>query len=241
MPLDIWFPLAIQYVDGAIDGPARTDAVDALRRRTSGGHDGPTAWTGDVNGDDQLHNDPAFDAVTAAVTGAAAEYLGELGYDLDLVELYAQRSWAVICRPGQYVAAHRHANAHLSAVVYLCAPPDSGALRFTNTAQPNALSPGSGGAGSLRTLNPLNYASALYQPVDGRIVLFPAQQLHDVLVNESALERISLSYDLMVSSRGDRPGGVHEFLMPPPTRWRRLDHRRARQLARARREPSDAR
>lgn len=196
MPLDVWFPLAIHYADDAVDTHSLAIAVDAVLGRAPDRLGQSAAWTGDIHGDDQLHLDPQFETVTSAVARAAADYLVALGYQLDEMEMYAQRSWAVVSQPGQHVSPHCHANAHLSAVVYLQAPAGSGALRFSNTAQPNALSAGAGSAGSLRTLNALNYASSLYEPVDGRVVVFPAHQRHEVMVNESDADRLSLSYDL---------------------------------------------
>ncbi len=111
-----------------------------------------------------------------------------------------------------------------SAVYFLAAAPNSGVLRFANSSRPNELSPGagSGTTGAYREWNPLNFGGSEYAPVEGRLVLFPAKQRHEVLANESDADRLSISFDLVVSTRAGRPGGVHEFLMPPPERWRRL-------------------
>jgi hypothetical protein len=42
---------------------------------------------------------------------------------------------------------------------------------------------------------------------------------HDVEPNESEHDRISLSFDIVLTSRPERGPGLHEFLMPPPTQW----------------------
>ena len=44
---------------------------------------------------------------------------------------------------------------------------------------------------------------------------------HDVEPNETKLDRISLSFDIVLTSRPERGPGLHEFLMPPPMQWLR--------------------
>src|SRR5262249_27355357 len=84
-----------------------------------------------------------------------------------------------------------------------------------------------GGIGSNNTngygqSNPFNYSSAEYPPLPGRIVIFPAQQTHSVDPHETNEERVSVSYDLVITSRGTADEGHHEFLMPAPSVWKRV-------------------
>ena len=230
MAIDLWFPLAIYYADlpegsahkEAITGRIRAALETPIQKRTTA----PYAWTGDVHGVDQFHAAAALGWLTGQVGLHAREYLQALGHDLSKIELYIQRSWPVVSRPGQQVARHAHHTAHLSAVYYVSVPAgNSGATRFYNEARQNELSAGVGSAmtGGYAQYNALNLQSAAYQPVEGRLLLFPARQPHDVGINETGEERLSISYDLVLASRAGAAEGGYEFLMPPPAQWQRLD------------------
>lgn len=225
MTVDLWFPLAVYYDDLAAAAAHRDACVAAVYEAYERSPErGDAAWTGDVHGEDWIHEDPRFGWLTSAVAEHAWIYLAGLGHDLDELELYVQRCWPVVSAPGQWVAGHAHHTAHLSAVYYLSAAPDSGALRFANASRPNELSPGAGAGatGAYREWNALNFGASDYAPIEGRLVLFPSKQRHEVLRNESAVDRVSISFDLVISTRSGRPGGRHEFLTPPPDRWRRM-------------------
>jgi uncharacterized protein (TIGR02466 family) len=143
MPVDLWFPLALYYED-LPDAELYRDEYHRYITTALGapGTSDRFAWTGDVHGYDRIHQDPRFSWLTDAVGVHAWRYLELLGYDLDEIELHVQRAWPIISQPGQAAARHSHHNAHLSAVYYLVATPDSGKLRFANAARQNELSPG---------------------------------------------------------------------------------------------------
>src|SRR5665213_3611 len=230
MALDAWFPLAIYYEDLA-DGAEHNPALAArIRDLYSASGEQRTAaaasWTGDVHNVDRLHLDPAFDWLTDQVGYHALQYLKTLGHDLNKTDIYIQRAWPVVAHRGQRVARHAHHTAHMSAVYYVAAPKgdDGGPIRFINDAKPNELSAGIGSSmtGGYSEPNALNYGSAVYQPIAGRLLLFPAKQTHEVEANQTDEERISISYDLVITSRETPDEGHHEFLMPPPTLWKRI-------------------
>jgi uncharacterized protein (TIGR02466 family) len=230
MGLDVWFPLAIYYedlADSAEYNPALVARIQQRMRNAGTPRTGATAsWTGDVHNVDRLHLDPAFDWLTEQVGQCALRYLKALGHDLAIMDVHIQRSWPVVAGRGQRVARHAHHTAHLSAVYYVSTPKDgdAGQIRFMNDHMQNELS---GGLGSDMTKgyaqhNAFNYGSALYQPIPGRLLLFPAKQTHSVEPNETDEVRVSVSYDLVITSRGTDEEGHHEFLMPPPAVWRRI-------------------
>lgn len=221
MGVDLWFPLAIHHEDLSLsDGALGLLADQILRMRGQEAAAG-AAWTGDVDGVDALHFDPSFDELTEAVTSGVWTYLTHLGHLTTELDLMVQRSWPVVSAPGETVAPHVHPTAHLSAVVHLTAPASGGELKFLNTAYPNELATGAGG-GSAADAGPLTFGGAVYDPVPGRLLVFPAKQRHQVLPHGGTEGRVSVAYDLVVCARADRPGGLHEFIMPPPERWRRL-------------------
>jgi uncharacterized protein (TIGR02466 family) len=235
MPIDAWFPLVVYFVDleeSATQKEPLIRRIDELQQgagaqRTSSN----SAWTGDIHNVERIHSDPAFDWLTGQVGYHALEYLKTTGHDLDKIDVYIQRSWPVLAGKSQRVARHAHHNAHLSAVYYVSAPPkeQGGALRFFNEARPNEVCAGigSGMTGAYREYNFTNYGSAEYAAVEGRLLIFPAKQSHDVEAHESDQPRVSLSYDLVLTSREEASPGLYEFLMPPPSAWKRVARRTA--------------
>lgn len=233
MGLDVWFPLAIYSEDLAESASHNPDLLAKIRARFAAvgtiRTSDTSSWTGDVHDVDRLHLDPDFDWLTGEVERHALIYLKLLGHDLAKMDVHIQRSWPVIARRGQRVARHAHHTAHLSVVYYVAAAPDTtdaGQIRFINDARMNELAPGIGSdmTRGYSEMNALNFGSALYQPVPGRILVFPAKQTHAVEPNLTDVERVSVSYDLVLTAR-DAPGeGHHEFLMPSPSIWRRIGH-----------------
>ncbi len=229
MAIDVWFPLAIYYVD-LPEGAAHKDALvqrirkfmeAAVEKRTSA----QAAWTGDVHGVDRIHSDVACAWLTDQVGRHAKEYLRALGHDLSKTDLYIQRSWPVVSQKGQFVSRHAHYTSHVSAVYYVSVPEGNcGQTRFYNDSRQNEVSMGIGSnmTSGYSNYNPLNFQSAVYSPVEGRLLLFPAKQTHDVGANETEEDRISISYDLVLASCVDATEGGYEFMMPPPNLWQKV-------------------
>jgi len=240
MAIDVWFPLAIYYedlADSALHNPALLARIEELRRASGERRTAETAsWTGDVHNVDRLHLDPAFDWLTEQIGYRALDYLKLLGHDLTKTDIYIQRSWPVVAHRGQHVSRHAHHTAHLSAVYYVAAADDAAAghIRFLNDYKPNELSAGIGSnmTGGYSESNTLNYGSAIYRPIAGRLLLFPAKQTHEVESNQTDQARISISFDLVITSRGTVEDGRHEFLMPPPSVWKRIGRSEPEMVAR---------
>ncbi len=244
MPTDAWFPLIVYYddlADSALHKASLLARINELHVQ-SGAQRTPenSAWTGDIHNVECVHCDPAFEWITRGVGHHAWEYLRALGHDLDLIDLQIQRAWPVVSNKSQIVSRHAHHSAHLSAVYYVQVPTDGegGELRFHNEFRPNELSGGLAGdmtKGYIQS-NFANFQSAIYKPIEGRLLIFPAKQVHSVDPHTSEQTRISMSFDLVLTSRSDRNPGEHEFLMPPPSQWRPV----ARKMQAAGSESPDA-
>jgi uncharacterized protein (TIGR02466 family) len=230
MPIDQWFPLVVYYADledSTAHRQPMAERIDELYRGSGPRRAGDaTAWTGDIHNVERIHADPAFAWITGQVGRHAHIYLRTLGVDMEKIDVFVQRSWPVLSAKDQPVGRHAHHNAHFSAVYYISAPAagSGGQLRFHNEAKPNELSGGfTGGMTSgYKDDNVSNYPSAYYEPIEGRLMLFPAKQVHSVDAHHSENLRVSLSFDLVIASREDRSPGLYEFLMPPPSHWLRL-------------------
>lgn len=230
MGLDVWFPLVIYFqevTDNAVYNPSLHSRIRELMNAFPARQVSPMdTWTGDVHNVDRLHWDPAFAWLTNQVGLHALQYLKTLGHDLAKTDVYIQRSWPTVSKRDQRIARHAHPTAHLSAVYYVAVPEagDAGQLRFWNDARPNELSMGIGSdmTQGYAQSHALNYMSASYQPIAGRLFLFPAKQTHSVDPNQTDEERVSVAYDLVITQRDHPEGGHDEFLMPAPTAWKRV-------------------
>ncbi len=225
MPIDTWFPLAIYREDLAeaeAHKPALIAAILELEAEGFEARNFPEmAWTGDIHGVSQIHRDPRFRWVVEQIETHTLRYLEALNIDLTKIDLFIQRAWPIVSRPEQSVGAHSHHTAHISAVYYVSVPnsgsDEAGSLIFIDDARPNDITPGLGSQNTeiLTAVNKLNEDQAIYVPTEGRLIIFPAKQRHGVMENETEGDRLSLSFDIVLTARSDG----YEFLMPGPGMW----------------------
>ncbi|MBO1350247.1 MAG: hypothetical protein EBE86_024020 [Hormoscilla sp. GUM202] len=235
MPIETWFPLAIYYTDLPDAAAHRDSLLGAVLALEEAAHERriteETAWTGDVHGVERIHDDPNFAWIVEQLEIKTTIYLKALGVDLNKIDLYIQRSWPIISRPTQRILDHRHLNAHLSAVYYIAVPQtgDSGSLVFFNDTKMNEVAPGlwADYSSGLAESNTLNFETVTYAPVEGRLVMFPAKQRHGVEANQTEELRVSLSFDIILTSAETSDAGLYEFLSPPPKQWKKLKHKQA--------------
>ncbi len=231
MPIETWFPLAIYYEDLA-DAPQHQQnlatAVLELEQTGAERRNYPEmAWTGDLHGVERIHTLPSFSWIVGQVEQHTAIYLQQLGVDLSQVDLYIQRAWPIVSRTEQEVGSHCHNTAHISAVYYIKVPTsdtyDPGRLIFFNDARVNEVSPGLGSENTdiVAEDNLFNQMHTAYEPVAGRLILFPAKQRHAVTMNETDELRLSLSFDIVLTATGTA-AGAYEFLTPPPSQWQKF-------------------
>ena len=232
MPIDTWFPLAVYSEDlpgAAQQQQSMLNAILELEQSANEPRNFPEmAWTGDLHGVQHIHSDARFAWIVSQVEAHTVIYLDALGLDLSQVELYIQRAWPAISRHQQEVGFHCHHTAHVSAVYYVAVPESgtdrAGCLTFLDDAHRNEVSPGLGGENTdiIATWNELNQEQALYLPVEGRLILFPAKQRHGVTMNHTEGLRVSLSFDIVLTATAGAAAGSYEFLTPPPSQWQRF-------------------
>ena len=230
MPVDTWFPLAVYYEDLPDASAHRADLMAAAIQLEQDGYERRAfpemAWTGDLHGAQQIHNDSRFSWIVEQVERHTYLYLKALGLDLEQLQLYIQRAWPVISRHQQEVGSHCHNTAHISAVYYVAVPSsgsdEAGSLVFLDDARLSEVCPGLGSDNTdiIAEWNYLNQDQAMYLPTEGRLILFPAKQRHGVTVNHTEGLRISLSFDIVLTARSGSAAGSYEFLTPPPGQWR---------------------
>jgi len=109
-------------------------------------------------------------------------------------------SWLVQSKPNQQSMRHIHGNSIFSGVLYISVPPNSGNLVFdlnvnddrniTSIMEPQ-----------IRTQNQYNTRVYHLQPQNNMLVLFPANLSHQVDINRSNEDRISLAFNYFL--KGD--------------------------------------
>ena len=108
-------------------------------------------------------------------------------------------AWININSPGSYNVKHTHPNSHLSGVMWIKAPKDSGNIVFDN---PN-------GHQTHTEINSYNqefkdqffvYHSYWLPPIEGRMIIFPSHLQHEVEENKSNEDRISVSFNITLTS-----------------------------------------
>jgi uncharacterized protein (TIGR02466 family) len=229
MPIDTWFPLAVYYEDVADAAHHKASLLQAIHQLQAAGQPHRNvpemAWTGDLHGVHAVHTDARFAWLVSQVEHHVKQYLQALGIDLTQVQLYIQRAWPVVSHYQQEVGIHCHNTAHISAVYYVSVPmsgsDESGCLTFLDDARLNEVSPGLGSENTdiIATWTPLNQDQALYSPVEGRLIVFPAKQRHGVTLNHTEAERVSVSFDVVLTATAEATAGTYEFLTPPPALW----------------------
>ncbi|MDB9529048.1 TIGR02466 family protein [Oscillatoria sp. CS-180] len=234
MPIDTWFPLAIYYEDvqDSIEHKmSLLSAIFQLEEAVQERRNFPEmAWTGDLHGVHNIHQNPQFSWVVGQVEKHVVIYLKALGIDLAKIKPYIQRAWPVISRHQQEVGMHSHNTAHVSAVYYVAVPlsgsDEAGCLAFVDDARMNEVSPGLGSENTdvMANWTPFNQEQALYAPVEGRLMVFPAKQRHGVTLNHTEAPRVSLSFDIVLTAAVG-VSGAYEFLTPPIQLWRPFSDR----------------
>jgi uncharacterized protein (TIGR02466 family) len=232
MTLDTLFPLAIYYTDLPDARQHKISVLNAILDSETQGFEKRNyegrAWTGDIHGAQRIHQDDRLAWIFSAIEEHTRLYLQELGLDLSSVDLYIQRAWGVISRPGQEVGPHCHPTSNVSGVYYISVPnsgaEDAGCLVFFDDDRRNEVSPGIGSDNTeiLTAWNAYNQDQAAYAPTEGRLILFPSKQRHAVATNETEGDRVSISFDIVLTAKEGMAAGSYEFLTPPPSAWKQF-------------------
>ena len=106
-------------------------------------------------------------------------------------------AWVNINYPNSYNVLHSHPNSHLSGVMWIKIPKDSGDLRFDSPHEFDGYVETSSYLKEVQE-NTSAAGSFVITPEEGRMVTFPASLRHDVSLNKSDEDRISISYNIRI-------------------------------------------
>ena len=125
------------------------------------------------------------------IAGATQEIATTLAIDMAKSQFMVTEMWPNVSGSGAFHASHIHPNATFSGVYYVATPPKSGAITFTDpiTARSMAKLP-------VSASNALNTEQVSYTPEPGLLILFPSWLSHAVGQNQSAEDRVSISFNI---------------------------------------------
>lgn len=204
---EAYFPTLIAYSDLADGAAINAETIPAIRdwRREdeAGIVRSNVAASGSWHSAVNMHQRPEFARLTAAVRATAERYAADQGFD-PAFELATDNMWANINPPGGYNRAHIHPHSTISGVYYLQAPEGAGRIIFYEPRTHVAMSSPRFIPDKQRDAR--YWTEVNYQPIEGRIILFPSWLLHEVQPNEAqgtgeAADRISVSFNLFQRRR----------------------------------------
>ena len=144
-----------------------------------------------------MHRRPEFEQLVGLIEQGVAQVYSDLDYDPDYPPA-CDNMWANINPRYGYNRNHMHPNVLWSGVYYVQAPADCGRIFFSDPRpQSQVLTPRYDPAKQRAT--PL-WSEVYYQPIEGRLILFPAWLVHEVEPNMSQGEgpeadRVSVSFN----------------------------------------------
>jgi len=146
--------------------------------------------------DPVLHKLPQFAEFVSLIEMAARGALRSMR--LEKYSMFVTGCWANINPPGGVNSSHTHPNNFLSGVYYVSIPQGADRIEFLDPRpQASVLMP------QPEEFNLLNGNSATIEVRDGRLVLFPGWLVHQVPVNASSEERVSIAFNLMFHQFGE--------------------------------------
>ena len=230
-----FFPLTIFQSKVAVaeaDRRLMTDAILEMSRNRVSQLNPGTAWTGDLNGHELLHNDPRFAKLFASFDQPLQEYLEVFKIDQKRVRLYFTRSWGTVFRRGDSTQAHSHMQSHISLVYYLSKPNGSSGIGFIDKEAPNQFAPNIFGpsmarAGILREMTQLNTQKVYVEPQQDDVLIFPSAALHEIPRSSSDQPRMSIACDIVATVLDSK--GL-EYMLPDPMHWKAVGARPAADL-----------
>ena len=152
------------------------------------------AWHSDVD----MATRPEFQPLCELIQAAAAEVFDDLGYHPDWRPAISNM-WANVSSRYAINRSHIHPNSLWSGVYYVQAPAGAGRIVFTEPrAQVRMTSPVYERPSEDR---PESWDQVYFEPVEGRLILFPSWLMHEVEPNlcetrGQAGERISVSFNI---------------------------------------------
>ena len=152
-----------------------------------------------------MHLKEEFHKITKAINNAQEKLSIAENYHSDW-SLLVESMWANVSPKYAHNSFHTHPNSLWSGVYYVQCPKDCGIIKFPNTSSHWRLPMYSDD----KTVGeqPHQWDSVFYEPIEGRIILFPSDTGHEVMQNLTDVEgndgyRISISFNSIQEHKGN--------------------------------------
>ena len=200
---EAYFPTYIYFKDLPGREALNSQLLEAIAQlrteNVEGMHRSNVKQAGAWHSDDDLNRRPEFERLVTEVSLSAQQVFDDLGYD-PAWEPRVDNMWANVSPRHAFNRMHIHPGVIWSGVYYVQTPPGSGRIYFSDPrVQAQMLRPRISDDGRKRADN---WSEVYYEPIAGRMILFPAWLLHEVEPNLSeeagdAGHRISISFNLL--------------------------------------------
>lgn len=188
-----WFPTSVWYFDHHDLKDHHASWRSELYRIRGDDQIGITdrstqlGWHSDTN----LHRNPLFRPLVDRILEAGEEVADFGQWALSDYDVHLQNAWGIINPKFGYNTLHNHPLSFLSGVYYLQTPTNCGEIEFRDPREVRMME-----VIPLVSNNRWTYKTVQYQPIEGRMLLFPSWLLHQVKPNLNEQDRICISFNL---------------------------------------------
>jgi uncharacterized protein (TIGR02466 family) len=215
MGRDLFFPTPVYYTDLADAAALNADLLARIRAWREADPDGDFRTNepqlGGWHSPTDMHTRREFDPLTREIFELVHGVFSSLGYD-PAWEPACDSMWVNVNPRHASNRQHTHPHALWSGVYYVQTPPECGLLYFTDPRpQAQVLTP----YYDRDRRSPLTWSEVHFQPLAGRLIVFPAWLSHAVQPNVTpesgpAADRVSVSFNFHQRrlGAGERPAGV---------------------------------
>ena len=134
---------------------------------------------------------PIFEDLKKLLDLHVAQFSAELDFNLEGRGLKLEDIWINILSEGGNHSAHLHPNSVVSGTIYIVMPPETSAIKFEDPRHPKMMAAPSRLVNAKEYLKPFIYIN----PLVGEILLWESWLRHEVPMNMSSEERISISFN----------------------------------------------
>lgn len=219
------FPLTIYQSKIEIDEEYKNELIkNILDDEKKNPKNSKGSWTGDVMGNEYLHNIKLFEKLYSFISEHIKIYFGQLGINQNHISVNFQRSWATISRQDQAISEHIHSQSHISFAYYLKFPDKSGGIFFKDDKKSNEIIKDIFQINSMKqgliTGNQLNADIVRFEPKENDIFIFPSKALHGTYGGKNNEPRISMSSDILLTLNENQK--KIEKGIPDPSLWKKF-------------------
>lgn len=204
---ELYFPTFIYFQDLPDAEKLNAHLIECIGRLrdqdAEGMHRSNVKQVGAWHSQDDLNRREEFDLLVTAILSATEKIYTDLGYDPER-EPWVDNMWANVSPRHAFNRVHVHPGVPWSGVYYVQTPPKCGRIYFCEPrVQTQMLRPYISDEGKKMAEN---WSEVYFEPIAGRMILFPAWLQHEVEPNLSeevgdAANRISISFNLVQRKR----------------------------------------